>query len=78
MIRWKKKEKKDWQEGDIRVVRKFLFFPRCLPTHEGAEEWRWMGCCLIKQRLDRSHDHIPDLGVARIWKWRDMEWVDGR
>lgn len=79
MIRWKKKEKRDWKEGDIRVVRRLLLFPKCLPTHDGVEEWRWFGWCLIKQRIELGSAFTKELGVHYTRRaWIDKEWVDGR
>lgn len=77
MIRWQKREKRDWQEGDIRVVRRFLLFPKCLPTHDGVEEWRWLGRCLIKQRLVAIRTMTAKTFPYNICAWELVEWVDG-
>lgn len=65
MIKWKKKIKRDWREGDIRVVRRFLLWPVCI-----EDEWRWLGLSLIKQM------RIGPRGDFDAHSWINMEWVD--
>lgn len=66
MLKWKKQMKIDYQEGDTRIVRRFLFWPVCI-----QDEWRWLGLALIKQK----YQHVTRTG---LYKWFNREWIDGR
>jgi len=60
-MRWKDKE---WKIGGTRVIKRFLFFPRCVDG-----EWRWLETVKIQQQLcaDRYHHGLF---------WEDISWVD--
>ncbi len=65
-MRWKEKE---YRDGEKRVVKRFLFFPKLI---EG--EWRWLELVRIEQQFD-----IPDDSMARYMvgggKWYDIRFL---
>ena len=59
--------------GELRVVTKFLWFPKVLRTAgvENEVQVRWLETCNIKQELRSGYDGIGDWQV-----WVDRHWVD--
>lgn len=61
-MRWKDISIPD--EGEIRVIKKYLFFPRKIDG-----EWRWFEWVKIRQKY-----YINWIG---LWsEWEDIEWID--
>lgn len=73
MLKWKRRVKVDYREGDTRIVRPFLLWPMCI-----QDEWRWLGLALIKQKRVRGWCQPPDTKGWSCLKWLNMEWIDGR
>lgn len=71
MLKWKKRVKVDYREGDTRIVRRFLLWPVCI-----QDEWRWLGLAIIKQKLCGTFDYNST--GYRGFKWSNVEWIDGR
>lgn len=56
------------EEGRVRVINKFLFFPKRI-----GNEVRWLEKSSIKQKLH----YVFDVTSGSIWwEWRDVEWVN--
>lgn len=47
--------------GDVRIIRKFLWFPATNPQDES--DWRWLEFVKCRQKFD---------GFS--WSWDDIEW----
>ncbi len=63
-MKWKKRKKPN--NGDTRIKKKFLLFPKCI---EG--DCRWLEMAKYKQRYRRF------VTLNRIYdEWIDVEWVD--
>ncbi len=62
-MRWP--SKKIPQKGDIRVIKKFLFLPKCLD-----DEWRWLEIARIKQVAKVSYCD------GDIWWWKSLCWYN--
>jgi hypothetical protein len=60
-MRWNT-NKRGWKQGDIRYVRRFLLFPKCLDG-----EWRWLEMAVIRQVVVSV---TPSAGPA----WRSVGW----
>ena len=63
-MRWKKDPLKD-SIGRVRIINKFLIFPRCING-----EWRWLERCNIEQQVIKSeilYDGILVLGHKYTW-----------
>jgi hypothetical protein len=67
-MRWEKIEKARPQEGDTRVITKFLFRPRCI-----GKEHRWLEMAKISQKLELQMAYY--MGCSKL-EWVDKEWVD--
>ena len=69
-MRWNSKSKTIPKEGDKRIVRVFLFFPRKL---EG--EWRWLEMATIEQMYVETI--LYDYGMPHPdGRWVDMFYKD--
>lgn len=74
-MRWPDKELLlESRYGESRTVRKFLWFPRCLPDTKHREEWRWLEHADVIQQVCKI-----DVGGSGEWghyafKWCDMSW----
>ena len=67
-MRWFKDPLKD-NVGDIRIIKRFLWFPKCIKG-----ECRWLERARFSQRIDKV-----DVGGSMEWgnykhKWRNMSW----
>lgn len=71
-MRWKTKRKPE--HGDTRIVKKFLFFPKKLPTNGSTNycEWRFLEKAKIRQMYTRESSVKTD----DFEKWRDFCWED--
>lgn len=69
-IRWKVRRKPTPAVGDIRYVRKFLLFPKCI-----ANEWRWLGREWIAQQYRESEKYALGLGPCQVVGWDDVRWL---
>lgn len=58
-------------EGTMRVISKFLFFPR---TIQG--ETRWLERAGIRQIRRYHEDDMRDAYSESFWYWEDERWVD--
>ena len=56
------------EEGQERIVSKFLLFPKRI-----GDERRWLEKANIKQIL---HFHTDFTNGAAWWEWKDIEWVE--
>lgn len=72
MIRWQKKVKVDYREGDTRIVKRLLLWPVCI-----QDEWRWLGRAAIKQGLVRKYAGKAYTVSGFVLRWENREWVDG-
>ena len=74
-MKWKMKDPEpDPVEGQKRIQKGFLFFPKCL-----NREWRWLEKAIWIERCERKYgsdmgylDQVLDLG------WRPYAWYKGR
>lgn len=57
-------------EGTVRVINKFLFFPR---TIQG--ETRWLEKTKIKQIRKYYQDDMRDAYSKSFWYWEDERWM---
>ena len=63
-MRWTPKETPE--EGDKRVINKFLFFPKLI-----GEEWRWL------ERVQILQVYEPDeYYESVICFWEDKKWIN--
>lgn len=65
-MRWKKKQKSYPKDGEIRIVNKFLLFPRVINN-----EYRWLELVKIEQ-FYRGYDYVHGTGGF----WIDKDWID--
>lgn len=75
-MRWSKKGKKQWDIGNQRVKKKFLFLPKCLPEsgRYGTEkQWRWFERAEILQEL-LYFRHMPVPFIRPKNKWKNTSW----
>jgi len=77
-MRWVKKEKQKYypNDDDIRIVEKFLFFPKCID-----DEYRWFEKIKIKQRYVALEFHdTMTFGCSDFYTtggyWMDEEFVN--
>lgn len=52
--------------GDQRVIRRFLFLPKCIKG-----EWRWLSFSWIEQAFVKSV-----WGLDHMTAWEDRNWVN--
>lgn len=69
-MRWKVKMLKPVDINNTRVVRKFLFLPRCI-----NDEWRWLEMATIIQTVQVKYDTFG-LGAIPYEAWVDYMWKD--
>lgn len=62
-MRWKQKEKPTLHE--TRIIKKFLFFPKCI-----NKEWRWLEKCMYMQK------YIKLTSNPFICDWVDTLWIN--
>lgn len=67
-MRWIKKHQ--GPPAESRIVKRFLFFPKCLKNKEGLKEYRWLEFANIKQ--------IQAIMVCEmdVFGYISTEWVD--
>lgn len=58
----------DRKEGQLRVVSKYLYFPKRI-----GSEIRWLEKSEIKQTLYYMFDVTSG---STWWEWRDTEWIN--
>ncbi len=60
-------------EGELRVRRRFLFFPKTLPIQKDRDEReeRWLEWASWCQKAFRLHD-----GIAPYLQWVDEYWIE--
>ena len=79
-MRWRKKfPEREYNQGDTRTKRRFLFFPKCLPADEMSsdmDEWRWLEMATIKQICVNVAWKQRKLRTGYYYKfyWRDSNW----
>lgn len=78
MMRWKPRPDKPRPAyGEQRVVRKFIWFPKCLyVVGPGVQEWRWLEVCTVRQEFERWLAHVPEMRAHYVCGWRDRFWDD--
>lgn len=62
-MRWKANVKPMYA-AECRVIRRFLFVPKCI-----KDEWRWLEWAEIEQS--------SIAGINAGWSWVDLKWDDG-
>ena len=70
-MRWEKKLRREWVEGDKRIVERFLFLPVSL---EG--QVRWLEWARIEQERYIGWVCVPDGPMYKALKWRYAGWAD--
>lgn len=65
-MRWKKKFKEYPKDGDVRIITKFLLFPRYVDG-----EYRWLEVVKIEQ-FYHGYDYERDVGGF----WVDKCWAE--
>ena len=66
-MKWGRKESLKSREGETRVVRKFLLWPR----HLGSDEWRWLCYADIVEKIV-AHDVGGSMEWGNYaWKWTE-------
>jgi len=69
-MRWEEKLKP--AKGEERIIRRFLFLPKCLLKQYGTSKlWRWLERATIKQQYISGHDHYGSRGY-----WINVHWED--
>lgn len=58
-------------EGRVKVVRKFLLFPRQI----GDSDWRWLETADIVMRVDKVNAS-GSWDIVYGWKWREVGFAD--
>lgn len=59
------------REGDIRIMDKFLLFPKCI-----MDETRWLERARFKQKLVTKFDIFSDSPYTGWYLgWSDWEWI---
>ena len=71
MVKMKIKLKPEPELGDIRIVSKFLWFPKYI-----NREWRWLEKASYKQIYRKVWVALYDATSAFFIEWCDEEWVD--
>ena len=66
-MKWKLKELP--KEGEVRVVNKFLIFPKCIDR-----EVRWLERAMIRQRLMASASCTAGPPMSTYLGWCDQNW----
>jgi len=67
-MRGKCKKKKHPKHGDVRVITKFLLFPKCING-----EWRWLEWATFKEV--HNHDYVNH--EEPCWAcWDGLSWVE--
>ena len=71
-MKWKSRYFFKDMEGDERIIKGFLFLPRCLGK---SHYWHWLKWVLIKQRICKI-----DIGGSMewgkyTWKWENIDFV---
>lgn len=61
-MRWGKQK---LSEGDIRIIEKFLIFPKCID-----EEWRWWERVIYEQKYTNYKFGSFD------YTWIDIKWIN--
>lgn len=67
-MRWKKKDKHHPEDGEIRIITRFLFIPKYF-----EKEYRWLEIVKIQQRYAGV---IIDYGNILGGYWVNVKWVD--
>lgn len=78
-MRWKPRPEKERPAyGTQRVVRKFIWFPKCLYiVGPGRPEWRWLEVCTVVQEFERWLTMAPESPSSYyVCGWRDRFWDD--
>lgn len=75
-MRWQKKKSKNKpQEGNERIIKKFLLFPKCLPqSQNGGKQWRWLEWAWIKQKCVTRY-YGPERS-SDVLDWISLRWVN--
>jgi hypothetical protein len=79
-MKWEQKTKPDL--GDVRVIKQFLFFPKCLPVCGLTDTmtWRWLENVTVKQVFKRVSEQTAGYDFAdstdEIDEWVDFAWME--
>lgn len=67
-MKWDKKIKPYYSNGTIRIVKKFLLFPKCLWNMKSNKyEYRWLEFAMVEQEYKRNRFYIC---------WMDNYWAN--
>lgn len=73
-MKWPHKEKKKKiniaENGDIRIITRFLWKPLCLRNEYDLFEYRWLEFAKIKQIYYKPKSN------KRLWKWYNCRWAN--
>ena len=61
------------EPGDVRVIKRFLLFPKRIGT-----EVRWLETAWVRQRYDPFADVSPAGTLGVQYLWADIGWGDGK
>ena len=71
-MRWNNKQncpyKKDFKNGDTRIVTKFLWFWKTID-----DETRWLEYAMIEEEFFSSYSVVHQ---ENIHEWKEMRWVN--
>lgn len=77
-MKWIKKQKKDSpNDGELRIISKFLYYPMCID-----DEYRWLEKVKIKQEYMKMELHEcrgifgGDSFYTTGGYWRNLEYID--
>ena len=69
-MRWNSRNYLRSREGETRVVRKFLFWPRkidIISINFRDTQWRWLEFINVKEQV------VP-VNISESWPWNDYTW----
>ena len=70
-MRWNSRNYLRSREGETRVVRKFLFWPRKI----GDTQWRWLEFVNIKEIILQVDISKSCEWTDYTWKWREVAFM---
>jgi hypothetical protein len=72
-MRWNSRYYLKDREGETRVVRKFLFWPRLL---QKDKHWRWLEFANIKEQVLKVDIGGSGEWGTYAWEWREVAFVE--
>lgn len=76
-MRFIKRAKIEFKDGDERTKLKFLLFPKTLANKHGTQETRWLEWSWVRQQFIVYYGYtgIEHPITCEKWGWFDKEWA---